>query len=269
MLFSMVDKVWRRLTGLIPTNLKERLMANVIFRILHDFILSLIFGFLFIPFSLRGNGVLISPKDKVWISVPSLRGALYFAEIFRLHIYEQVFKVEKGEIVIDIGAHVGIFTIKAARKVGEEGRVLAIEPEPHNLALLRRNTKSLPNVTIIPLACGDYRGRTKLYISRFSGEHSLKFNAKLGEIEVEIDTLENITANSGINEVNFIKIDAEGAELEVLKGAGRLLEKSGIKLAIASYHYPEQANEIEEFLALKGFKVVKEKEGRFIYAQKP
>lgn len=170
---------------------------------------------------------MIIPRDSVSI----------FIEIFRDGAYEQFSRLEVGNIVIDVGAHAGMFTVKAAKLVGDKGLVVAIEPEPRNLALLQRNIEShrLNNVKVISKAICDKATTLRLYLQSHSGAHSL-YHSPGNCIEVEADSLDNIVSDLGLDHVDFVKIDAEGAGLEVLRGAEKVLASPGIKLSIASYH---------------------------------
>jgi len=170
---------------------------------------------------------IIIPRDSIPV----------FIEIFRDGVYEQFSRPEEGDIVIDVGAHAGMFTTKAAKLVGDSGLVVAVEPEPRNLALLRHNIEShnLTNVKVISQAIYSEKTTVRLYLQDLSVHHSLSYRSP-DYIEVEADSLDNIISRLGLDHVDFIKIDVEGAELEILKGAEKVLTSPGIKLSIASYH---------------------------------
>lgn len=170
---------------------------------------------------------MIMPRDAIFA----------FIEVFRKCEYEQFLSPRQGDIVIDVGAFVGMFTMKAAELVGDRGLVVAIEPDPGNLALLQHNieTYNLRNVKIIGKAALDRATKARLFLSNCSGCHSLSYRHK-NYIEVEADTLDNIVSELGLDHVDFIKIDAEGVELEILRGSERILSSPGVKLSIASYH---------------------------------
>jgi FkbM family methyltransferase len=132
-----------------------------------------------------------------------------------------------GMVFCDVGANLGVFTLLAARQVGLRGRVFAFEPVPANFAALRRNVEAnhFDNVTCIPKAVAQNNGISKLFLSQYCGSHSLvgKPAASTGEsLDVEVVRLDSVP---GIEQIDLLKIDVEGAELEVLEGLGRLRPK--------------------------------------------
>lgn len=99
------------------------------------------------------------------------------------NIYERYYTLQEGNIVIDIGAAVGVFTVRASIAVGPKGKVIAIEPEAEHLALLRKTIKEngLDNVTIIPKGVWSTSGRKKLYLSQDTDvQHSLYMHKSQG-----------------------------------------------------------------------------------------
>ena len=190
---------------------------------------------------------------------------------------EKYYKLRKGDIVIDAGAHIGTFTIKAAKAVGNEGRVIAIEVEENNRKFLSRNVEAngLQNVSIVPKGVWGSQGRLKLNISRKrSTGHSFYAEAQFGTEhteefkEVEVDTVDNIIKQSGLGPVNFIKMDIEGAEVEAIKGMDEVLS-GDVKLAIEGYHIvagQRTYRVVIPWLRKKGFQV--RRNGKIIYAGK-
>lgn len=157
-----------------------------------------------------------------------------FLEIFQDEVYERVWKPKEGDVVLDIGAYVGMFTVKAAKLVGETGKVIAIEPSPENYELLAQNCEGLDNVVLVKKAIMSWTGPGRLYYSKSAAANSLVTRWKR-HIEVETITLDSLIEELGLDKVDIIKIDAEGAELEVLTGAYKALAK-GTRLVIAAYH---------------------------------
>jgi FkbM family methyltransferase len=131
-------------------------------------------------------------------------------------------EVGDGAVVYDVGANVGSYTLLASRCCGPTGRVIAFEPLPENLAFLERHValNRASNVTIVPAAVSNHAGR-----SAFQGTPD-RVTSRLspnGNIEVDCITLDGIIADAALPPPHCIKIDVEGAEADVLRGARTLL----------------------------------------------
>jgi len=195
-------------------------------------------------------------------------GILAFIEVLQDRIYEKFWSPKVGDIVLDIGAYVGMFTLRVTRLVGDTGMVIAIEPEPHNLSYLKRNVEHLSNVRVIEEAISDRIGEGTLYISNATPCHTLIYPHKKS-IKVKINTLDNIVAQLNLPHIDFIKMDIEGAGLQALEGA-RCVLKDGTKLAIAAYHIlsngsPELPH-IINFLKSIGYQTYVS--GGYVYAER-
>ena len=133
-------------------------------------------------------------------------------------------QLPEGGCFIDVGAHVGLFTLPAARKVGSGGRVFAFEPDPNNRRLLEANIQRNgfgDIVQVIPAAVGQADGRAVLHCSAWNtGDHRL-LGAPRGRTGVEVDViaLGGFLHREGVS-ANVIKIDVQGAEARVLQGLG-------------------------------------------------
>lgn len=132
-----------------------------------------------------------------------------------------------GKTFIDVGANLGIYTLVASRIVGEAGRVLAFEPSAQSFPLLRQNIalNGLRNVLALPVALSQKTGTAQLFSAPDpSGNSFGKDPLFNGEIEeVVTDTLDNVLRRAFVREVDVIKMDVQGAEELVLRGASRLL----------------------------------------------
>jgi FkbM family methyltransferase len=180
------------------------------------------------------------------------------------------FAPKQGDIVVDIGAHIGHYTIIASKRVGANGKVVAIEASPSNFKILNRNIRLNQLTNIISLNHVVYSKETKIKLY-LPGEESGNtiYNTVISDrarnedkfVEVNANTLDYLLQSKGIKQedVNWIKIDVEGAEFEVLKGATNVLSKSkDIALLIEIHNLSDNINlyrPILEFLNLYNFKI--------------
>ena len=141
-----------------------------------------------------------------------------------------------GDTFVDIGAHIGYYSLEAAPLVGPGGRVIAIEPNPETVRRLRDNIRASGAagvVSVEPVACSDVEATLDLFAAPRSntGETSLSHtNASqaglaVASFRVRARPLDDIIRDSGVARVDAIKIDVEGAEYLVLKGAHETLER--------------------------------------------
>lgn len=135
-----------------------------------------------------------------------------------------------GKTFVDVGANIGYYSILGGRLVGESGRVLAIEPQQTVFSELVKNLNlnNLKNSTPLNIALSDQRATTNFYVPETGREAlgSLRQNKRFdvsAVSSVEMFTLDEVLATHGIAHVDLLKIDVEGAELPVLKGAIQLL----------------------------------------------
>ena len=165
-------------------------------------------------------------------------------------------KLNNG-VFIDVGANIGKYTIKIGNSLKMNGRVISFEPENDNFEMLKKNTKlnNLKNTTLINKALSDKKGKLKLYLAKGNlGHHSLV--EKVGEKyeEVEVDTLDNILKELKISKVDLIKIDVEGAENLVLKGALETLKNSHPKIVFEAWD-KNHLDKIKEVLEPLNYKI--------------
>lgn len=141
--------------------------------------------------------------------------------------------LQPGMTVLDIGANQGLYTLVASQRVGPRGRVFAFEPSPRERRALRLNViiNLCRNVTIEDSAVGDNDGNSQLYLVEGSetGCNSLKppvlVSGTSRPVRVPVTRLDHWLRKQNIELVDFIKLDVEGAELSVLKGAAEFLNR--------------------------------------------
>ena len=179
-----------------------------------------------------------------------------YEEIYIKDIYSQ--KILKGGMnVIDAGANVGVYTVLAAEKVGENGKVIAIEPEIENYKRLIENIQLNNFRNVIPqnIALTDHEGFEKLYLSSSFVGHSLIFQEdKNSYIKIPVKTIDKLVEELNLKKIDVIKIDTEGAEMPILRGAEKTLKANpNIKIIVAVEHYPSEIEEVCQFLNDRGF----------------
>ncbi|MEN3025727.1 MAG: FkbM family methyltransferase [Candidatus Methanosuratincola petrocarbonis] len=145
-------------------------------------------------------------------------------------IYEHL-TPKKGEVFVDVGAHIGKYTIEMAKLVGPAGRVFAFEADPDNFNLLKRNVKinNLNNVSTYNIVAWNSESKILFHKGDSSGHGSVKGSQKFGYYTLESKPLDHILYGT---KVNWIKIDVEGAEYEVLEGLSQTLETCRPKLIV-------------------------------------
>jgi FkbM family methyltransferase len=150
--------------------------------------------------------------------------------------------VRSGEHAINVGANIGYYTLLLSRRVGFQGRVDAFEPEPSNLALLHANLRinDCSNVVVHPLALADVQGDRALYLCPSNrGDHRLGFSPYRDMIAVAVTTADQCFGAPSAR-VDFVKIDAQGAEELVLRGMRRLIEHNRRHLTMVLELCPSQ-----------------------------
>src|SRR5919107_1777738 len=183
------------------------------------------------------------------------------------------FTPKQGDIVVDIGAHMGRYTIIASKRVGTNGKVVAIEAHPGNFEMLNRNIKLNQLANVIPLNYAVYSKETKikLYLPEEESGYTI-YNTIMSNragtedkfVDVNAQTVDYLLELNQIKEErkNWIKIDVEGAEFEVLKGATNVLSKSKDIALLIEIHGLDNYRPILNFLSLYNFKIEFEKSNK-------
>jgi len=134
--------------------------------------------------------------------------------------------VRRGSLAVDVGANIGYFTIVMAEAAGEEGAVLAFEPDSENVRLLRAAVArtGLSNIQVIPAALSNRAGRAPLYVNPdHPGDHRIyPVGSHVKGQEVEIWSLDEYPVSQQF-ELSLVKIDVQGAESRVLSGMEKTL----------------------------------------------
>ena len=172
--------------------------------------------------------------------------------------YHQFVKPRGGWTVIDVGAHVGVYTIEVARIVGGTGTVVAIEPDPDNFEMLKFHValNRLKNVIPLRLALGSRLGSTKLF--RYTTPHNVisdilnAQNNSARALKVPIAILDYVCQKLALKDVDLMKLDVEGAEVEVIRVMKRILPQH----IVGEWHGTARLHKLRVLLQEKGYRVV-------------
>ncbi|WP_371504447.1 FkbM family methyltransferase [Nitrosopumilus adriaticus] len=175
----------------------------------------------------QGNKMFLDPGDSLELSIRGIYGELD-TEIVKNEI-------NPGDIVIDVGANIGYYTLIFAQLVGNTGKVIAFEPETKNFEILKKNIaiNNLSNVILEQKIVSNTKGKTKLFLadSGIVGHHTNPTKHNTDFIEVDSITLDDyLDENNLSKKINFLKIDVEGAEIKVLDGAKSILKNQDLKV---------------------------------------
>lgn len=224
-------------------------------------------------------------KNKIKISIPvkwlektklkltlgdDLSRLIYIMGLFEPNEFAALSKILKpGMTVIDIGAHIGSYSIPMAKLVSPQGVVFSIEPSKREMTRLKENIRinEIKNIITKQIAISDTEGTVKLKVAEQNhngqntiGEFAYKIK-QLKNVKIKTRNLQNIINKYKIKNVDFIKIDCEGAEFKVLKGGSNILKKNPPILLIellreALHKQGSDEKKIIKFLKNKKYKIL-------------
>jgi FkbM family methyltransferase len=196
----------------------------------------------------RGLELWSTPDGQFWAPTNESSLPLELSEQ-ELGIYEtDSIGARKGDVVLDCGAHLGLYT-KKALTLGAK-LVIAIEPSPASVECLRRNLRTeIQAGKVIVFSKGVWDREDVLTLGKspkFSAGDSLVMQENRIEegTRVALTTIDNIVSELKLEKVDFIKMDIEGAEQKALAGAIRVLSKHRPRLAISVYHRIEDIQKV-------------------------
>lgn len=222
----------------------------------------------------------LQDEIKLWIDPVNDDGverSLYYTGSYEAGTLEFIKNnLKKGNCFVDIGANIGLMSIVASKVVGSEGKIYSFEPHPNTVKILRFNVNlnSIKNIEIIEKGVGSKSGEAKIYdrwdVNR-GGASLLSSSSKQESYDIHIVSLDEVFENI---DVNMIKIDIEGFELEALKGAVKILSAENPPILIVEctqetehqdysreelYSWLKNTNSRFKFYKLKGSKSRKSK----------
>jgi FkbM family methyltransferase len=194
--------------------------------------------------------------------------SLYFTSTYEVKI-DRLFEkyVKPGSTVVDIGANIGLHTLRSALLTGEKGKVLAIEPSAWAIKKLQRNLELNPELSrIIEIRHNALGENAEKSISLgFQSSYRLNGKNEIYSEVVDVLTLDSIAEQDSLQSVDFIKIDVDGHELHILRGAKNMLSISKPVLVVEftpsySASYLDELTAIEQHLRSLGYSVFSDDE---------
>jgi FkbM family methyltransferase len=193
--------------------------------------------------------VVLNPAD------PVVSGALHFGVYEKAETKFFYTACHDGMTFLDVGANIGYYTALAARIVGPNGKVIALEPDPESYQYLEQTIKAnaVGNVQAFRVAASDSPATLPLFISKDNrGDNRLYApTEKRPQIEVEARPIDELLSENNVNTVDFIKIDVQGYEPKVIAGLKKTINQSE-NLIILSEFWPkgiaEAGGDAKEFL---------------------
>jgi len=172
--------------------------------------------------------------------------------------------VKPGMTILDIGTNKGYFSLLSAKKMDDDGQVLSFEPHPKNCYWIKKSisVNGYKSIKLFQVALSNKNGEMRLFVGAKSGHHSLVRNQELGSIAISTRKLDDILAEQKISKVDLIKIDVEGAEIQVLEGANKLLAQQSPKLLIDIHDIDRK--KLFRILEKFGFKIFDYSTNKFV-----
>ena len=198
-----------------------------------------------IPILEKSSGFHTMPDDPFWFRLELLTNR---HEVETINQLDQL--AASGMTMLDIGAHVGYYSRRYARILGENGRIFAFEPHPRTFATLQHNVKRLPQVTAVNLALAEQEGSAELHdYLMMSASGSLHYDESMVALQkaqmhdtdiaprigqtfaaqtftVRTTPVDSFLAAQGITQVDLVKMDIEGAEIGALRGMQQTIANS-------------------------------------------
>jgi len=215
--------------------------------------------------------VILPENIKVIVNHPATLYVNVYDE-FVLREYSKLpeYLPSRYDIVFDVGSYVGLYALRAAKKVGDKGFVIACEPNPYCFYFLLQNINinNIHNIIAFPVALSNKNDYLDFYIiksgnigaSSFHYAHVKKWAKEIKRIRVPSMTLDyfirNLYVKLNMDRIDILKIDAEGAEADILQGGKNTLTKGMVDKIIIEVH--EDINPLEYILKMLleyGFRV--------------
>jgi FkbM family methyltransferase len=176
--------------------------------------------------SRQKNVLLTMHTLKFWVRGSSIKTKMtdtfavmesLYHNIYNRRFYSDEFRIEPGDTVVDIGGYVGSFALPAAQ-FARGGRVFSLEPEPENFVQLEKNVRlnKLDNIKAINLAVASTDRKVLLFLNPMNPASNSIYLKGDRQVEMKAISLATLFSREGIDRCDFLKVDCEGAEYEIL-----------------------------------------------------
>lgn len=224
-------------------------------------------------FLIGGDRIHFVPEHAVGDRGAMVDGALTILEeayVRPPEFFSAPVEIGRGDTVLDLGGNFGTSALTFARRTGPEGRVFSFEPAFAAPLTRTLEENGVGNVTVIPHAVGDAPGEMDFYVSDAGIDSRLSDKPHGGaRRRVRVVSLDEFVTEFGLDRVDFIKVDIEGAEEQAIRGATAVIERFRPKWSISSYHTDLQGDrqhpKLVRLLNELGYSL-HEVPGRHIYA---
>lgn len=196
------------------------------------------------PFTLYGRP--FAPASENYVEAIAWIDEVIINDQYQTHL------IKDGSVVIDAGANIGVFSAKVAHDT-PKAMIYSFEPTPRTFETLKRNTEHYPNVSCVNLGLGDEVAEKDFSIwDDFSGSNNIGRAASAGyghpdRVEkIKLTTIDDFAKH--LPRVDFIKLDTEGYEANILKGATETIRKWKPIIAMSAYHKPNDKEELPKLL---------------------
>ncbi len=216
-------------------------MKRIIFKLLPIFLQE---QFKLIYYNFKNRGYKFGLKNQKYITnniggwQVTTNSPLYFI-VKDIDRYEKFYKIKPNDVVIDAGANEGVLSLVYSKKVGINGKVFAFEPDSQNMIFLKKNillNNNSENIESIIKGLWSQDDTIKFYEAGTVGSSIFYEDENSTKVSIQVTSIDSFVQLKAINNLNFVKMDIEGAEIEALKGAVKTIKKLRPNFAIASYH---------------------------------
>jgi FkbM family methyltransferase len=244
----MINKVKRKIFGVLPQFLKDILISwkpKLTFLTTNTEHSIRINNYIYGDINLRLNPTYEIEKTLMYQHEYDIKTTSQFQRL-----------IKSGDVCFDIGANMGSMTIPMAQCLGKAGRIFAIEPGSLLVERLKKNIELNPSlnslVRIVEIGLSNKPGKLDWLLDTVNHGNAYLVDAGNGDTEVKVSTLDE-QANmleGGLKKIDFIKLDVEGMELEVLQGANSVLQNWRPTILFETWVSDDSESKIPKVLSL-------------------